>query len=80
MLKRLRSNSLRQLWIRTPELGGNISVGMTLLEISSPPQAARKTTFSPSKKSYYLRICFLRLTFSCQEGLQRGKLLDFVVH
>ena len=37
----------RQLWIRTPGLGGNISVGMPLLEISSPPQDARKTTFFP---------------------------------
>ena len=36
----------RQLWIRTPGLRGNISVGTTLLEISSPPQSPRKTTFS----------------------------------
>ena len=28
---------IRQLWIRTPGLGGNISVGTTFLEISSPP-------------------------------------------
>ena len=27
----------RQLWIRMPGLGGNISVGTLLLEISSPP-------------------------------------------
>ena len=39
----------RQLWIRTPGLGDNTSVGAPFLEISSPPQDARTTTFSPHR-------------------------------
>ena len=39
----------RQLWIRTPGLGGNISVGTPRLEITSSPQDVRKTTFSPHR-------------------------------
>ena len=31
-------------------------------------------------QSCYLGTCFLRLTFSCQEGLPQGEVLDFVVH
>ena len=41
--------STRQLWIRTPGLGDNISVGTPFLEISSPLQDAGKNTFSPHK-------------------------------
>ena len=41
--------SQRQLWIRTPGLGDNTSVGAPFLEISSPPQDARTTTFSPHR-------------------------------
>ena len=33
----LMQQKRRQLWIRTPGLGGNISVETPLLEISSPP-------------------------------------------
>ena len=39
----------RQLWIRTPGLGGNILVGTPLLEITNSPQDVRKTTFSPHR-------------------------------
>ena len=47
----------RQLWIRTPGLGGNIAAGTPLLEISSPPQDARKTTFSPTGKNCWILWC-----------------------
>ena len=51
------SMSLRQLWIRTPGLGDNISVGTPLLEISSPTQDATKNTFSPTGRNCWFLWC-----------------------
>ena len=47
----------RQLWIRRPGLEGNISVGTPLLEIGSPPQDDRKTTFSPQGGNCWVLWC-----------------------
>ena len=47
----------RQLWIRTAGLEGNISVRTTLLEISSPPQEARKPPSHPTARNCWILWC-----------------------